>query len=319
MTPESGGGAKSIAQDARQDEDFREVESMNAQTAIRRHDITGDPGGDYETVRRVIEKISLDFRDQPSLDELACEVGETPTGLQKLFTRWAGLSPKAFLQAVTLDHARKLLDEGAPLLEAALDSGLSGPGRLHDLFVTHEAMSPGEFKTRGAGLTIRHGFHISPFGIAVVMATERGLAGLAFCDPGEEKAAFDDMKNRWPNANHIEEMAATLPYAARVFDPARWRPEEPLRVVLIGTDFQVRVWRALMKIPMGKAVAYSDIARDIGRPDANRAVGGAVGANPISFVVPCHRAVGRSGALTGYHWGLTRKRAILGWEAGQVG
>ena len=319
MTQESGGGAKSIAQDARQDEDFREVESMNAQTAIRRHDITGDPGGDYEIVRRVIEKISLDFRDQPSLDELAYEIGETPTGLQKLFTRWAGLSPKAFLQAVTLDHARKLLDEGAPLLEAALDSGLSGPGRLHDLFVTHEAMSPGEFKTRGAGLTIRHGFHISPFGIAVVMATERGLAGLAFCDPGEEKAALDDMKNRWPNANHIEEMAATLPYAARVFDPARWRPEEPLRVVLIGTDFQVRVWRALMKIPMGKAVAYSDIARDIGRPDANRAVGGAVGANPISFVVPCHRAVGRSGALTGYHWGLTRKRAILGWEAGQVG
>ncbi len=291
---------------------------MNAQTAILQHDITGELGGDYETVRRVIEKISLDFRDQPSLDALAHEVGETPTGLQKLFTRWAGLSPKAFLQAVTIDHARKLLDEGTPLLETALEAGLSGPGRLHDLFVTHEAMSPGDYKTRAAGLTIRHGFHISPFGIALIMVTDRGLAGLAFCDAGGEKSALDDMMSRWPNANHVEDMAATLPYAARVFDPNRWRGDEPLRVVLIGTDFQVRVWQALMKIPMGKAVAYSDIAQDIGKPDANRAVGAAVGANPISFVVPCHRAVGKSGALTGYHWGLTRKRAILGWEAGQI-
>ncbi len=291
---------------------------MNAQAAILQKDITHELGADYEIVRRVIEKISLDFRDQPSLDALAGEVGETPTGLQKLFTRWAGLSPKAFLQAVTLDHARKLLNEGTPLLETALDTGLSGPGRLHDLFVTHEAMSPGDFKTRGAGLTIRHGFHISPFGIALIMVTDRGLAGLAFCDAGGERTALDDMQKRWPNAIHVEDMAATLPYAARVFDPARWQADEPLRVVMIGTDFQVRVWQALMKIPMGKAVAYSDIAQDIGRPDANRAVGAAVGANPISFVVPCHRAVGKSGALTGYHWGLTRKRAILGWEAGQT-
>lgn len=291
---------------------------MNAQAAILQKDITEELGADYEIVRQVIEKISLDFRDQPSLDELAAEVGETPTALQKLFTRWAGLSPKAFLQAVTLDHARKLLDEGTPLLETALDAGLSGPGRLHDLFVTHEAMSPGDYKTRGAGLTIRHGFHISPFGIALIMVTDRGLAGLAFCDAGGERTALEDMQNRWPNAIHVEDMAATMPYAARVFDPDRWRSDEPLRVVLIGTDFQVSVWQALMKIPMGKAVAYSDIARDIGKPDANRAVGAAVGANPISFVVPCHRAVGRSGALTGYHWGLTRKRAILGWEAGQT-
>lgn len=291
---------------------------MNAQTALLQHDITDELGEDYETVRRVIEKISLDFRDQPSLDELARTVGATPTGLQKLFTRWAGLSPKAFLQAVTLDHARKLLDEGTPLLETALEAGLSGPGRLHDLFITHEAMSPGDYKSRGAGLTISHGFHVSPFGIALIMVTDRGLAGLAFCDPGGERAALDDMIGRWPNADHVEDLAATQPYAARVFDPTRWRSDQPLRVVLIGTDFQVSVWQALMKIPMGRAVAYSDIARNIGRPDANRAVGAAVGANPISFVVPCHRAVGRSGALTGYHWGLTRKRAILGWEAGQV-
>ena len=290
---------------------------MNAYTAVLERDITPE-GGDYEIVRRVIEKISLDYRDQPSLDQLAAEVGETPTGLQKLFTRWAGLSPKAFLQAVTLDHARRLLDEGAPLLETALELGMSGPGRLHDLFVTHEAMSPGDYKTRGAGLTIRYGFHVSPFGIALVMATERGLAGLAFCDAGGERAALDDMTRRWPNAAYVEDMAATAPYAGRVFDPQRWRQEEPLRVVLIGTDFQVRVWEALLRIPMGRAKPYSAIATEIGAPKASRAVGAAVGANPLSFVVPCHRALGKSGALTGYHWGLTRKRAILGWEAGKT-
>ncbi len=290
---------------------------MNAHTAVLERDVTPE-GGDYEIVRRVIEKISLDYRDQPSLDQLAAEVGETPTGLQKLFTRWAGLSPKAFLQAVTLDHARRLLDEGTPLLETALELGMSGPGRLHDLFVTHEAMSPGDYKTRGAGLTIRYGFHLSPFGVAVVMVTERGLAGLAFCDAGGERAALDDMTRRWPNAAYVEDMAATAPYAARIFDPGRWRQEEPLRVVLIGTDFQVRVWEALLRIPMGRAKPYSAIATEIGAPKASRAVGAAVGANPLSFVVPCHRALGKSGALTGYHWGLTRKRAILGWEAGKT-
>ncbi|MGB6119010.1 MAG: bifunctional helix-turn-helix domain-containing protein/methylated-DNA--[protein]-cysteine S-methyltransferase [Mesorhizobium sp.] len=295
---------------------------MNAQTAILQRDITplaGDAeAGDYEKVRQVIEKISLDYRDQPSLDDLAADVGETPTSLQKLFTRWAGLSPKAFLQAVTLDHARKLLDGGLPLLETSLEVGMSGPGRLHDLFVTHEAMSPGDYKSRGEGLVIRYGWHISPFGRALLMVTERGLAGLSFNDPGEDRAAFADMSGRWPNAAYVEDMAATAPYAARVFDPARWRSDEPLRVVMIGTDFQVRVWDALLKIPMGCAKSYSAIAQEIGSPAASRAVGAAVGANPMSFVVPCHRALGKSGALTGYHWGLTRKRAILGWEAGQL-
>jgi AraC family transcriptional regulator of adaptative response/methylated-DNA-[protein]-cysteine methyltransferase len=290
---------------------------MNAQSAILTKDITPG-GGDYETVRRVIEKISLDYRDQPSLESLAAEVGETPNSLQKLFTRWAGLSPKTFLQAVTLDHARKLLDEGMPLLETSFELGMSGPGRLHDLFVTHEAMSPGDYKSRGEGLTIRYGYHLSPFGLALVMVTDRGLAGLAFCDAGGERAALADMSGRWPNATYVEDLSATAPYAARVFDPAKWRGEEPLRVVLIGTDFQVRVWEALLKIPMGCARSYSSIAAGIGAPAASRAVGAAVGANPLSFVVPCHRALGKSGALTGYHWGLTRKRAILGWEAGQM-
>jgi len=295
---------------------------MNAHSAIKpaailQNDIT-PTGSDYEVVRRVIEKISLDYRDQPSLELLADDVGMSPTTLQKLFTRWAGLSPKAFLQAVTLDHARKLLDSGMPLLEASFEVGMSGPGRLHDLFVTHEAMSPGDYKTRGGGLTIRYGYHISPFGIALVMVTDRGLAGLAFNDPGEERAAFEDMAGRWPNASYVEDLAATAPYAARIFDPQRWRADQPLRVVLIGTDFQVRVWQALLRIPIGKACSYSSIAERIGSPAASRAVGAAVGANPISFVVPCHRALGKSGALTGYHWGLTRKRAMLGWEAGQL-
>lgn len=289
---------------------------MNAQTAVLERDITPQ-GGDYEIVRSVIEKISLDYRDQPSLEQLAAEVGETPTGLQKLFTRWAGLSPKAFLQAVTLDHARRLLDDGMPLLETSYEVGMSGPSRLHDLFVTHEAMSPGDYKTRGEGLVIRYGYHISPFGIALVMVTDRGLAGLSFSDSGGERAAFADMSSRWPNARYVEDLSATAPYAARIFDPARWRADQPLKVVLIGTDFQVRVWEALLRIPMGTARTYSSIARDIGQPTASRAVGAAIGANPVSFVVPCHRALGKSGALTGYHWGLTRKRAILGWEAGQ--
>jgi AraC family transcriptional regulator of adaptative response/methylated-DNA-[protein]-cysteine methyltransferase len=295
---------------------------MNARTQMKpvpvlERDITPQ-GSDYEIVRQVIEKISLDYRDQPSLEELAADVGETPTGLQKLFTRWAGLSPKGFLQAVTLDHARRLLESGAPLLEASMEVGMSGPARLHDLFVTHEAMSPGAYKNRGEGLTINYGYHVSPFGIALIMVTDRGLAGLSFNDPGDEKAAFDDMAGRWPNATYIEDMATTLPYAQRIFDPSRWRADQPLRVVMIGTDFQVRVWEALLSIPMGTARTYSDLAGQIGEPKASRAVGAACGANPISFVVPCHRALAKSGALTGYHWGLTRKRAILGWEAGQI-
>jgi AraC family transcriptional regulator, regulatory protein of adaptative response / methylated-DNA-[protein]-cysteine methyltransferase len=279
------------------------------------HDI---PANDYDVVRKVIEHISLDYRDQPSLDMLARSVGMEQTALHKLFTRWAGLSPKAFLQAVTMDHARRLLNSGAPLLDAAYEVGLSGPGRLHDLFVTHEAMSPGDFKTRGGGLQIRYGFHESIFGRALVMTTERGLCGLAFADDGGDEAALSDMTRRWPLANYIRDNAGTAKFAARVFEPRNWRAEQPLRIVMIGTDFQVRVWQSLLTVPMGKATTYGKIANYVGAPKASRAVGAAIGANPISFVVPCHRAVASTGALTGYHWGLTRKRAMLGWEAGQV-
>jgi AraC family transcriptional regulator of adaptative response/methylated-DNA-[protein]-cysteine methyltransferase len=290
---------------------------MNANITLK-EDIT-PVGSDYETVRKVIEILTVEYRDQPSLETIATQLGQSPTQLQKTFTRWAGLSPKAFLQAVTLDHAKRLLrDESLPLLDAALEVGMSGPSRLHDLFVTHEAMSPGEWKAKGGGLLIRYGFHPSPFGLALIMITDRGLAGCAFADAGEEKACFEDMSRRWPNADYLEDSAATAPYASRIFDADKWKSEQPLRVVLLGTDFQVRVWQSLLKIPLGKAVTYSHVAHDIGQPTASRAVGAAIGANPISFVVPCHRAVGKSGALTGYHWGLTRKRAMLGWETGKV-
>jgi AraC family transcriptional regulator of adaptative response/methylated-DNA-[protein]-cysteine methyltransferase len=286
--------------------------------ATLKTDITPD-GDDYTTVRRVIEMITEDYREQPGLEEIAGRLDQSPTQLQKTFTRWAGLSPKAFLQAVTLDHAKRLLrQEELPLLETSFEVGLSGPGRLHDLFVTHEAMSPGEWKARGAGLTIRYGLHPSPFGRALVMITDRGLAGLAFTDEADGMDAFEDMSSRWPNAVYVEDSEATAPYAARIFDPKRWDPKEPLRIVLIGSDFQVRVWEALLRIPLGCAVTYSSIAEKLGQPTASRAVGAAVGRNPISFVVPCHRALGKSGALTGYHWGLTRKRAMLGWESGKA-
>ena len=273
---------------------------------------------DYAVVRRAIAYITEHRRAQPEIESIAHAAGVTPTELHHLFRRWAGLTPKDFLAALTLDHARHLLRDSASVLDATYEVGLSGPGRLHDLFVTHEAMSPGEWKSGGEGLTLSYGLHPSPFGTAVVIATPRGLAGLAMADAGEEKAALDDMKSRWPKANYVQDQAATLPLAQRIFDPKTWRPDRPLRVILIGTDFEVRVWETLLKIPMNRATTYTDIACSLGRPKAARAVGGAVGRNPISFVVPCHRVIGKSGDLTGYHWGLTRKRAILGWEAGQA-
>jgi AraC family transcriptional regulator of adaptative response/methylated-DNA-[protein]-cysteine methyltransferase len=274
---------------------------------------------DYDSVRRAIAFISEHWRAQPTIESMADAAAVTPDELHQLFRRWAGLTPKAFMQALTLDHAKGLLRDSASVLDAALDSGLSGPGRLHDLFVTHEAMSPGEWKNGGAGMTLRFGFHPSPFGTAIVIASGRGLAGLAFADPGEEQAALADMQRRWPRATYVEDHAATASLAQRIFDTKLWRADQPLRVILIGTDFEVRVWETLLKIPMGHAVSYSDIAAKIKSPKASRAVGAAVGKNPVSFVVPCHRALGKSGALTGYHWGVTRKQAMIGWEAGQVG
>lgn len=271
---------------------------------------------DYDLVKHTLAFISENWRDQPSLETLADQAGLSPTHLQRLFTRWAGLSPKAFLQAVTLDHARELLRDSASILDASYELGLSGPGRLHDLFITHEGMSPGTYKARGRGLNIQYGFHDCPFGRALILITSEGLAGLAFADHGQEKPALADMTSRWPEATYKENHQATAPYARRIFESERWKPDQPLRVVFIGSDFEIRVWETLLRIPFGKASTYSDIAAHIGKPKAARAVGAAVGRNPISFVVPCHRVLGKSGGLCGYHWGLTRKRAILGWEAG---
>ena len=279
-------------------------------------DIEKSSPRDYDLVRRSLAFLTENWRDQPSLETLAERSGVSPHHLQRLFTRWAGLSPKAFLQAVTIDHARELLRDSASILDTAYEVGLSGPGRLHDLFVTHEGMTPGIYKAKGRGLVIRYGFHDCPFGRALVMTAGAGLCGLAFADTGEEHATLADMMSRWPEADYLEDKAATAPYAVRIFEPGNWTPDQPLRIVFIGSDFEIRVWETLLRIPLGKASSYSAIAGHLGKPQGARAVGTAVGKNPISFVVPCHRVLAKSGGLCGYHWGLTRKRAILGWEAG---
>ncbi|MCA1951603.1 MAG: methylated-DNA--[protein]-cysteine S-methyltransferase [Hyphomicrobiales bacterium] len=279
---------------------------------------TTRPDADYARVRDALRFITEQARFQPDSAAIAAALGIGPADLTALFRRWCGLTPKAFLQAVTLDHAKRLLDEGLPLLDCALEVGMSGPSRLHDLFVTHEAISPGEYKNGGAGLEIAYDFVPSPFGLALPMVNERGLCGLAFADEGGEGAAFEDMQQRWPNARYRRDPVHVAPIARRIFDSTTWRPDQPLRVFLIGTDFEIRVWETLLAIPFGRATTYSSIASRLERPKAARAVGAAVGRNPISFVVPCHRVLGKAGGLTGYHWGLTRKRAMLGWEAGRV-
>jgi AraC family transcriptional regulator of adaptative response/methylated-DNA-[protein]-cysteine methyltransferase len=313
-TQESGGNGRHAALDR---------EQLMEDTMLSPDRVPFEPlhtaASDYDIVRRAIGFISEQWRKQPEIEEIAHAVGVTATELHHLFRRWSGLTPKAFLQAITLDRARTLLRSSASVLDATYEVGLSGPSRLHDLFVTHEAMSPGEWKAGGEGLAMYYGFHPSPFGTALVIATPRGLAGLSFADPGEEKAALADMQGRWPKARCVEDSARTAPLAQRIFDSAKWNADQPLRVVLIGTDWEVRVWETLLKIPMGQATTYSDIARKVGSEKASRAVGAAVGKNPVSFVVPCHRVLGKSGKLTGYHWGITRKCAMLGWEAGRVG
>lgn len=276
----------------------------------RYHD---DPSSDYALVRAAIEYISLNFEDQPSLERIAAAVDMDSLAFHRLFERWAGLTPKTFLQAVTLDHARRIVVDSPSVLDASLALGLSGPGRLHDLFVTYEAMTPGAFRRAGAGLTLRWGVHPSPFGMALVVLNDEKLAGLGFVE-GDE--GVKDFERRWPKATFVRDDVATAPVVRRIFEPSQWRTDRPLRVVMIGTDFEIRVWETLLRIPCGAVTSYWDVAQAIGRPSASRAVGGAVGRNPLSFVVPCHRVLGKGGALTGYYWGLTRKRAMLGWEMG---
>ncbi len=278
------------------------------------------PPDDYACVRRAIRYLTEEAGAQPSLADVADVMGLTETQAHSLFTRWAGLTPKGFLSAVTLDKAKTLLENAETVLDTAIETGLSGPGRLHDLFVTHTAMTPGAYKARGAGLDMVWGVHATPFGLGIFVTTEHGLAGIGFADEaGGIAAAADDLKRRWPAARYSRDDAAIAGLARRVFEPASWSADRPLRVVFIGSDFEIRVWETLLGIAPGRASTYSHVAAAIGRPKASRAVGGAVGRNPLSFVVPCHRVIGRSGALTGYHWGLTRKRAMLGWETGLTG
>jgi len=277
------------------------------------------PGADdYSTVAVAIEYLTQNWREQPSLKEISAHVEMSETQFHKLFSRWAGISPKEFIRTLTLQHARALLAGSASVLDTTYEVGLSGPGRLHDLFVHYEAMTPGDYKAGGEGLAIAYGFHDSPFGTCLAMATSRGLAGLAFCDAGSQARAdaLEDMKSRWPKAEFYLDVAVTQRFTSRSFVHENWSIEQPLKLVLIGSDFDVTVWQTLLKVPFGRAVTYGDIARHIGRPKAARAVGSAVGRNPVSFVVPCHRALRASGAMGGYHWGLTRKHAIIGWETG---
>jgi len=277
------------------------------------------PATDYDTIRAAIRYLSENGPDVADLSLFARGLGLSERQLTELFRRWCGLSPKSFAQAVALDHAKSLLRARESVLDTTYEVGLSSTSRLHDLFVTYEAMPPGVFRAGGAGIDMVWGAAPSPFGMAVVTATDYGMSGLGFADADMSiQQAFEDLANRWPNARFTRDDAQVAPMIAQAFDPAHWSPERPVRVVLIGTDFEVKVWETLLKIPCGKATTYQAVANQIGRPAAARAVGAAVGKNPISFVVPCHRVVGMSGALTGYHWGVPRKRAILGWEAGVI-
>ena len=274
-----------------------------------------ETGTDYRRMGRAIRFLSEHYLEQPSLDEAASAAGLSPFHFQRVFTRYVGVSPKAFVGHLTLDHAKNELAKGASVLEAALDSGLSGPSRLHDLCLKVEAMTPGDYSKGGEGLTIEYGFHDCPFGIALVMTTAKGVCGLAFGDEGEERAMLADMQARWPNASYRENSDVTGKIAKRIFDP---QGEGDLSLCLLGTPWQIQVWKALLAIPEGKVATYHAIAETIGSSNASRAVGTAVGRNPISYLIPCHRVLGSDGKLTGYHWGVARKRAMLAVEAARA-
>lgn len=273
---------------------------------------------DYQRVGLALEFLESRAHMQPALDDLAHHLGLSPAHCHKLFHRWAGLTPKDFVQLVTLARAKDALQRPASVLDAALDSGLSGPGRLHDLFVLAEAMTPGEYARGGAGLCIRWGVHETPLGWTLFLATTRGLCGLEFLEgeggAGADAEAARVARARWPAAEVVHDPGATVGFAEAVNAALRGAPAGPLPVVLGGTPFQCQVWLALLRIPAGRTASYGDVAEAVGRPAASRAVGGAVGANRISILIPCHRVLRSSGALGGYRWGETRKRLLLALE-----
>lgn len=275
---------------------------------------------DYHRIERAIRYLDASSPTRPSLDEVARHVGMSPFHFQRLFTRWAGISPKRFSQVLALEYAKEKLRESRNLLDATYDAGLSSGGRLHDLFVTLDAVTPGEYREHGAGLQISAGFHESPFGEALIATTDRGVCGLTFHE-GSRRAALRELASRWPNATIEERPRVTAPLAARIFAALEVRDPEglvPLGLLVRGTNFQVKVWRALLQIPAGSVATYEDIATAIGAPSAVRAVGTAIGRNPVAFLIPCHRVIRTTGALGGYRWGLPRKRAMLAWESGRA-
>ena len=273
-----------------------------------------DSSSHYDRIERAIRFIEDNRLDQPGLDEIAAGIGMSPFHLQRVFTAWAGVSPKLFLRYVTLDHAREALMDASPVLDAALDVGLSGPGRLHDLFVTLEAATPGEVGAGGRGLDIRYGLHDGPFGRFLVAATERGVCRIAFERAGEDQVGA--LADAWPNARLVEDEARTWRIAGEALARGMTAGESPIRLWARGTNFQIKVWEALLRVPAGRLVSYGEIARAVGNPRASRAVGRAVGANPIAVLIPCHRAIRASGRFeTGYRWGSARKRALIAWEA----
>lgn len=274
----------------------------------------------YTTIERALRRLADTREDQPNLAELAEEAGLSEFHFQRVFKDWAGISPKKFLQHLTLEAAKERLRESASVLDAAYDVGLSGPSRLHDLFVSMEAMTPGSYKQRGAGLEIFYGFHDSPFGDCLIAMTAQGICGLGFTTEEGREAALADFVARWPAARFTEAMSKTAAVAATVFSPATRRDEKPqLSLAVLGTPFQVKVWQALLEIPPGRLVTYNQLAKELGyKNTAARAVGQAVGANPVSWLIPCHRVIRETGAITGYHWGIPRKLAMIGWEASRA-
>lgn len=271
---------------------------------------------DYTRVERAIRFLTDAAPRQPRLADLAAHVGLSEFHLQRMFTRWAGISPKRFMQVQTLDYARECLRRSPSVLDATIDVGLSSGGRLHDLFVTLEAVTPGAVRSGGLGVRIDAGFHQTPFGTCLVATTERGVCGLSFADHDRDQA-WAELEGRWPRATLREAPRRTADVVRRLFEPLG-KPDRPLALLVHGTNFQVAVWRALLGIPVGTFASYEDVATAVGRPNAVRAVGTAVGRNPIAFLIPCHRVIRASGAVGGYRWGTERKRAIIAWEAGKA-
>ncbi|NSX53244.1 bifunctional helix-turn-helix domain-containing protein/methylated-DNA--[protein]-cysteine S-methyltransferase [Parasulfitobacter algicola] len=267
----------------------------------------------YQVMRRALDIIDRDDGALLSLDELANEMQMSPSHFQRVFSQWVGVSPKRYQQYLTLGHAKALLQDRFTVLETSNITGLSGTSRLHDLFVKWEAMSPGDYARRGEGLTIRYGWFDSPFGRALAMGTEKGLCGLAFAAETGEASTMADMQSRWPKAEYREDKGFLEQWVAATFGQ-----QGQTALHLLGAPFQIKVWEALLSIPTGQVTTYSEIANAVGSPKAVRAVGTAVGRNPVSWLIPCHRAMRKSGGLGGYHWGLPVKRAMLAYEAARA-